>query len=162
MLIGDVPSRSEETAGKPFQGRSGLMLDALLAESGFKTRAAVRSTYAVLCRPNIMKGKWRDYEAWLRLQNRNESKQAKAEKRPPELHRNPAECCFPRLHGEVKEAQAAAKAARLNAVIMPLGGLALRTLTRLPSIFRYRGSALPVSMLQEPVPEPDSQEIGDT
>ncbi len=147
MLVGDVPSRQEEVAGTPFRGVAGLMLSKLMVAAGWgrNWQSKVHLTYAVLCRPNIFKGSWKDYDAWLRLQNRKELKAAKAEKRLPELKLSPLECCKPRLLKELEQARQNAKQQNLNAVAVPLGpsAAALQALTGHGSYMRYRGSALP-------------------
>ncbi|MFD2237072.1 uracil-DNA glycosylase [Aureimonas populi] len=50
MLIGEAPGREEDMAGEPFVGRSGRLLDRMLAAIGIE-RAAVRVTNAVPWRP---------------------------------------------------------------------------------------------------------------
>ena len=50
MVIGEAPGAREDEVGKPFQGRSGELLDALLESAGLK-RKDVYITNAVKCRP---------------------------------------------------------------------------------------------------------------
>lgn len=50
LLVGEAPGRSEDEGGRPFIGRSGRLLDDLLAEVGLdRARLAVCNT--VKCRP---------------------------------------------------------------------------------------------------------------
>lgn len=144
VVFGEVPSRQDEMKGEPYSGRDGLTLEALFAKAEID-RKEVMLTHAVLCRPNILKGSWRDYEAHLKLQNRQEKKDAKREKRKPNYLLNPTECCRPHIDSIVKVAQATAKSAGRgkNAVIVPAGPAALQMLTGKVSVTRYRGSAIP-------------------
>ena len=50
MLVGEAPGASEDKQGRPFVGRSGKLLDALLAEAGLE-RADVFITNVVKARP---------------------------------------------------------------------------------------------------------------
>jgi len=50
LLLGEAPGASEDAAGKPFVGRSGQLLDLLLAEVGV-ARAEVAVLNTVQCRP---------------------------------------------------------------------------------------------------------------
>jgi DNA polymerase len=50
MLVGEAPGASEDEQGRPFVGRSGKLLDELLAEAGLD-RAAVYITNVVKARP---------------------------------------------------------------------------------------------------------------
>ena len=50
VLIGEAPGRSEDEQGRPFVGRSGLLLDELLAAAGL-ARADVFITNVVKARP---------------------------------------------------------------------------------------------------------------
>ncbi|MGI8534977.1 MAG: uracil-DNA glycosylase [Mycobacteriales bacterium] len=50
LLLGEAPGASEDRTGEPFVGRSGQLLDELLAEAG-TARAAVAVLYTVQCRP---------------------------------------------------------------------------------------------------------------
>jgi uracil-DNA glycosylase family 4 len=50
MLLGEAPGAREDEAGRPFVGRSGRLLDELLAEAGLD-RAAVYITNVVKARP---------------------------------------------------------------------------------------------------------------
>jgi len=50
MIIGEAPGREEELKGKPFVGKAGRELDALLMRSGLK-REEVYITNIVSCRP---------------------------------------------------------------------------------------------------------------
>jgi DNA polymerase len=50
MLVGEAPGASEDEQGRPFVGRSGRLLDELLAEAGLD-RAAVYITNVVKARP---------------------------------------------------------------------------------------------------------------
>lgn len=50
MLIGEAPGRDEDIAGEPFVGKSGQLLDRMLAAIGIE-RAAVRVTNTVPWRP---------------------------------------------------------------------------------------------------------------
>ena len=50
LLVGEAPGAQEDLAGEPFVGRSGQLLDVLLAEAGLP-RADVAVTNVVKCRP---------------------------------------------------------------------------------------------------------------
>ena len=50
LLVGEAPGRSEDEQGRPFVGRSGKLLDELLAEAGL-TRGDVFITNVVKARP---------------------------------------------------------------------------------------------------------------
>ena len=50
VFVGEAPGEYEDTEGEPFVGRSGDVLDDALADAGL-TRAAVRITNCVRCRP---------------------------------------------------------------------------------------------------------------
>lgn len=50
MLIGEAPGREEDLQGRPFVGRSGRILDEILAEAGFQ-RKELFITSVVKCRP---------------------------------------------------------------------------------------------------------------
>lgn len=50
MLVGEAPGAQEDATGRPFVGRGGQLLDALLAEAGLD-RAAVAVANVVKCRP---------------------------------------------------------------------------------------------------------------
>ena len=50
LFVGEAPGEQEDEAGEPFVGRSGDLLDEVLAEQGL-SRSAVRITNAVKCRP---------------------------------------------------------------------------------------------------------------
>jgi uracil-DNA glycosylase family 4 len=50
MLIGEAPGREEDLQGRPFVGRSGRILDEILAEAGFR-RKELFITSVVKCRP---------------------------------------------------------------------------------------------------------------
>lgn len=50
MLIGEAPGAEEDRTGRPFVGRSGQLLDKLLAEAGI-VRSQVFITSVVKCRP---------------------------------------------------------------------------------------------------------------
>ncbi|HVW33149.1 MAG TPA: uracil-DNA glycosylase, partial [Acidimicrobiia bacterium] len=51
MVIGEGPGRDEDLAGRPFVGRSGRLLDRLLAEEAGLTREQVYIANVVKCRP---------------------------------------------------------------------------------------------------------------
>ncbi|MGC8514257.1 MAG: uracil-DNA glycosylase [Acidimicrobiales bacterium] len=51
MVIGEGPGRDEDLQGRPFVGRSGRLLDRLLAEEAGFERAAVYIANVVKCRP---------------------------------------------------------------------------------------------------------------
>jgi uracil-DNA glycosylase family 4 len=51
MVIGEAPGRDEDLQGRPFVGRSGRLLDRLLAEEVGVTRAEVYIANVVKCRP---------------------------------------------------------------------------------------------------------------
>ncbi|NLU46055.1 MAG: uracil-DNA glycosylase [Euryarchaeota archaeon] len=50
VFVGEAPGESEDLAGRPFVGRSGKLLDAILTEGGLN-RSTVLITNAVKCRP---------------------------------------------------------------------------------------------------------------
>jgi uracil-DNA glycosylase family 4 len=50
MIVGEAPGRSEDEQGRPFVGRAGKLLDALLAEAGLE-RGDVFITNVVKARP---------------------------------------------------------------------------------------------------------------
>jgi DNA polymerase len=50
LFVGEAPGEQEDAAGEPFVGRSGGILDEVLAETGL-SRDAVRITNCVKCRP---------------------------------------------------------------------------------------------------------------
>ncbi|WP_415487050.1 uracil-DNA glycosylase [Candidatus Hikarchaeum yamanae] len=50
LFVGEGPGREEDISGKPFVGRSGLVLDRSLQENGI-SRGDVRITNCVRCRP---------------------------------------------------------------------------------------------------------------
>ncbi|MEY4839567.1 MAG: hypothetical protein RLZZ374_475 [Cyanobacteriota bacterium] len=51
MLIGEAPGAQEDERGQPFVGRSGLLLDQLLAAAGFDSHQDAFIANAVKCRP---------------------------------------------------------------------------------------------------------------
>ena len=51
MIVGEGPGREEDLQGRPFVGRSGQLLDRLLAEEVGVERSAVYITNVVKCRP---------------------------------------------------------------------------------------------------------------
>ena len=51
MLIGEAPGATEDWAGEPFVGRSGQLLDQLLAEAGLDPSRDVYLCNVVKCRP---------------------------------------------------------------------------------------------------------------
>lgn len=51
MVIGEAPGAEEDNAGKPFVGRSGLLLRQVLEETGIDIEKDVRFTNVVRCRP---------------------------------------------------------------------------------------------------------------
>jgi len=50
MLVGEAPGEYDDSTGKPFQGRAGLLLNAMLASVGIYTQE-VYFTNALKCRP---------------------------------------------------------------------------------------------------------------
>ena len=50
LFVGEAPGEQEDAEGEPFVGRSGEILDSVLAEQGLD-RESVRITNAVRCRP---------------------------------------------------------------------------------------------------------------
>ena len=50
MLVGEAPGAQEDLAGRPFVGKAGQLLDALLTEAGLD-RAAVSVANVLKCRP---------------------------------------------------------------------------------------------------------------
>ncbi len=51
MVVGEGPGREEDLQGRPFVGRSGQLLDRLLAEEAGLRRAQVYIANVVKCRP---------------------------------------------------------------------------------------------------------------
>ena len=51
MLIGEGPGAREDETGRPFVGRSGQLLDHLLAEAGLDPGRDVYIVNALKCRP---------------------------------------------------------------------------------------------------------------
>ncbi len=51
LVIGEAPGRDEDVQGRPFVGRSGQLLDRLLAEEADLTRSEVYIANVVKCRP---------------------------------------------------------------------------------------------------------------
>ena len=51
MLIGEAPGATEDGEGEPFVGRSGQLLDQLLAEAGLDRDRDVYLCHVVKCRP---------------------------------------------------------------------------------------------------------------
>ena len=51
MLIGEAPGATEDAQGEPFVGRSGQLLDQLLAEAGLDPSRDIYLCNAVKCRP---------------------------------------------------------------------------------------------------------------
>ncbi|MGH9155907.1 MAG: uracil-DNA glycosylase [Acidimicrobiales bacterium] len=51
MLVGEAPGAEEDVAGEPFVGRSGRLLDRLLAEEVGLDRSRVYIANTVMCRP---------------------------------------------------------------------------------------------------------------
>jgi DNA polymerase len=64
-IVGEAPGPDEDAAGKPFVGRSGKLLDALLHDAGFDPAADVLYLNTVSCFPNV--------EGTIRAPNPNES-----------------------------------------------------------------------------------------
>jgi DNA polymerase len=50
VFVGEAPGENEDLSGKPFVGRSGMILDAIMAEEGID-RSRVMITNTVKCRP---------------------------------------------------------------------------------------------------------------
>lgn len=53
MLIGEGPGQNEDSTGRPFVGRAGMLLDACLRENGI-TRKHIYITNVVRCRPTLI------------------------------------------------------------------------------------------------------------
>jgi DNA polymerase len=53
MLIGEGPGQNEDSTGRPFVGRAGVLLDACLRENGI-TRKHIYITNVVRCRPTLV------------------------------------------------------------------------------------------------------------
>ncbi len=51
MIIGEAPGASEETIGEPFVGRSGKLLNIMLANAGFDINEDVYISNVLKCRP---------------------------------------------------------------------------------------------------------------
>lgn len=157
VLVGDSPSMSDVTHGRPFTEAAGVKLAEVLAKAG-KARAEVWTTNAILCRPEVPgETGTRRYDvalylAWLRKENARRKKEARLTQREPELLASPFECCFPRLRGELHRAERAAKAQGWpnGAVVVPLGSFALGAVQGQPgkpaSIMKWRGSVIPFDL----------------
>ena len=69
MLIGEAPGAQEDTEGRPFVGRSGRALDALLHEVGLDPDRDLYICNAIKCRPpknrRPKKGELRSCRPWL-------------------------------------------------------------------------------------------------
>ena len=59
MLIGEAPGAQEDTEGRPFVGRSGRALDALLHEVGLDPDRDLYICNAIKCRPPTTDGRKR-------------------------------------------------------------------------------------------------------
>ena len=51
MLVGEAPTTDDDRAGMPFQGRAGLLLQAMLQSAGINPDDSVYATQLVKCRP---------------------------------------------------------------------------------------------------------------
>ena len=51
MLVGEAPTTDDDRAGMPFQGRAGLLLQAMLQSAGINPNDSVYATQLVKCRP---------------------------------------------------------------------------------------------------------------
>lgn len=51
LLIGEAPGRDEDLIGRPFVGRSGQLLDRILAACGFNRQTHVYISNIIKCRP---------------------------------------------------------------------------------------------------------------
>ncbi|MDY7022508.1 MAG: uracil-DNA glycosylase [Cyanobacteriota bacterium] len=51
MIIGEAPGQNEDEQGLPFVGKSGQLLDKILASVGFSTEKEVYISNAIRCRP---------------------------------------------------------------------------------------------------------------
>ena len=51
MLVGEAPGADEDRSGRPFTGKSGLLLDKILAACGFNRKDHVFISNIVRCRP---------------------------------------------------------------------------------------------------------------
>lgn len=113
-FVGEMPSWSEERAGRPYAGASGRMLEALLAQHDIK-RESVYVSNATLCKPlEVRIGADTDVD---------KKSQALAMK-----------CCAPRLANELAQLK------RLR-VVVPQGAVAARSIIgkRSLRILRIRG-----------------------
>jgi len=156
VFVGEAPGPSEIKFGRPFIGPSGVKLDELLEQVGWK-RKKVFITNAVLCRPEVpitvMQGAQRfnskNYMQWLHAENKVQKKLG----RP--LLRSPFECCAPRLLSELERHEVAARIAGYpnGAVVQPLGNFAAMTILDWKSptgIMKIRGSVYELKLRDEP------------
>jgi len=122
-FIGEEPGRTEERKGRGFVGPSGRLLwDELGPACGF-TRDDVWVTNTLLCRAEKVK-------------------LANGAMLPKEMVKEmAANCCRQRLISELQVVD--------PVVVVPLGNIALRTLTQITraKIYGYRGSRLEVDLL---------------
>jgi DNA polymerase len=51
MVIGEAPGQQDDRVGLPFQGRAGVLLDAMLGAVGIQTGTAVYFSNLIKCRP---------------------------------------------------------------------------------------------------------------
>lgn len=148
MVVGEGPGFHEVQQGRVFVGPSGIKLDDLLTRAGHM-RQNTYVTNAVLCRPEVpgesakRRYSMNVYVAWFRKQNAERRKHGL-----PELN-SPFQCCRPRLLLELQilEANARANGNPNGLVVVPVGNHALRAVTGLQGVLKYRGS-----VIEQPVP----------
>lgn len=147
-FVSDSPTYHDLRAREPLSGAAGIKFDEMLWKLGLR-RTDVWKTNAILCRFQVpgLEGKKRyqltSYMAWLRKMNA-ERRRVDQPARP-----SPFECCKPRLDGELRVLEEAAKlrGAPNGVVVMPLGPYALKYVAgsaqgKPASIQKYRGSVL--------------------
>jgi len=151
-FIADAPGQWDLKRGEPLVGAPGVKFDEVLYHAGTR-RKDVRITYAVLCRPEVAgeTGKRRYdiklYMAWLRRENKSRKKLKQ------EQIADPFACCYPRLRWELWQMDRWAwrRGAPNGVVVSALGNFALKQLTGMQGILKYRGSVLqPASDAVEP------------
>lgn len=156
VIVGEGPGEQEVRQGRPFVGPSGKKLDELLREAGGIRRSQVWISNAVLCRAEVpnLKTKARfevkNYIAWLQAENKRRRKEAKETGGVLRLLKSPFTCCKPRLRRELKRAEiaAAARGQPNGAIIVPLGNFAMKVVTGLVGVMKYRGSPLNTDYLE--------------
>lgn len=155
VVVGEGPGEQEVRRLRAFDGPSGKKLDEMLRAAGTERRR-VWVTNGILCRcevPNLKtKARFevKNYITWLQAENKRRRKEAKETGGVLRLLKSPFTCCKPRLRRELKRAEAVAKARGQpnGAIIVPLGNFAMKVVTGLVGVMKYRGSPLNTDYLE--------------